>query len=198
MNPSSNPQSSILDQQSSILDQVLEQPVGNSEENVVLLPFTEPGAMFYMEREVNLKFNFIPGKTRCGSQANNDVKLRIRIASGTRDSLGFVFDNAILTRLETALNGAHMSTSCEDLAIFAATMIKDNSRTPLKWISVGVESDFPGIIAFTWRDKEEMPSVKLLKEVCETEASAIKKSGGTVFRIERQHDASPLLKGCKR
>ena len=183
-------------QSNSILDTVLEQPVG-SDDNVALLPFTED-AVFYMEREIDLKFNFLDNKTRCGSQTNNDVKLKIRIASGTRDSLGFVFDNAILTKLHTALNGATMTTSCEELAIFAATMVKDNSRTPLKWISVAVISDFPGAIAFTWKEREEMPSVKLLKYICETEADKLRSAGGTVYKIERQNDASPLFRRCGR
>ena len=189
-------QTSATNQSNSILDTVLEQPVG-SDDNVALLPFTED-AVFYMEREIDLKFNFLDNKTRCGSQTNNDVKLKIRIASGTRDSLGFVFDNAILTKLHTALNGATMTTSCEELAIFAATMVKDNSRTPLKWISVAVISDFPGAIAFTWKEREEMPSVKLLKYICETESDKLRSAGGTVYKIERQTDASPLFRRCGR
>jgi hypothetical protein len=179
----------------SILEQVLEQPIGNENE-VELLPFGE-SQTFYMEREIDLKFQFIENKTRCGSQTNNQVKLIIRLASGTRDSLGFVFDNAVLSKLETALNGATMTTSCEELCIFAATMVKDNSRTPLKWISVAAITDFPGMISFTWKEREEMPSVKLLKYICDVEAAAIKRGGGTAYKIERQTDASPLLRGCR-
>jgi len=180
----------------SILEQVLEQPIG-TEENVELLPFGE-SQTFYMEREIDLKFQFLPDKVRCGSQSNNDVKLKIRIASGTRDSLGFVFDNAVLSKLQTALNNATMTTSCEELCIFAATMVKDNSRTPLKWISVAAITDFPGMISFTWKEREEMPSVKLLKYICDVEAEQIRRGGGTAYKIERQTDASPLLRGCGR
>jgi len=172
----------------SILEQVLEQPTGNKDE-VELLPFGE-SQTFYMEREIDLKFQFIENKTRCGSQSNNDVKLKIRIASGTRDSLGFVFDNAVLSKLQTALNNATMTTSCEELCIFAATMIRDNARTPLKWISVAAITDFPGMISFTWKEREEMPSVKLIKSQIENKR--------VEYKIERQNDASPLLRGCGR
>jgi len=177
-----------------LLEQILDAP---PEEKIALAPFSE-SEMFYLEREIDLTFNFLENKTRCGSQSNSNVKLKIRVASSTRDSLGFVFDNAVLSKLHTALNGSTMTTSCEELTIFAATMIKDNARTPLKWISVAAITDFPGMIAFTWKENQEMPSVKLMKMICEVDAAAIRRNGGTAYKIERQTDASPLLKGCRR
>lgn len=177
---------------SSLLEQILEQP---TEQPEVLLPFGSPTETFYIEREIDLQFNFLENKTRCGSENNSNVKLRVRAASNVRDSQGFVFDNAILTKIQKSLNGANMSVSCEDLAIFTATAIRDQSRTPLKWISVAVESDFPGQITFNWKDKEEMPSVRLMKIICETEAQTITRNGGTAYKIER-NEAAPLFRGC--
>jgi hypothetical protein len=65
-------------------------------------------------------------------------------------------------------------------------------------MSVAAITDFPGMIAFTWIENQEMPSVKLMKMICEVDANKLRKGGGTVYKIERQTDASPLLKGCRR
>ncbi len=175
--------------QNSILEQVLEQPVGNKE-NTPLEPFfAETRATFFLERAVEIDMRFIPGRTRCGSDSNNHVTVRVRVASDVRDANGFVFDNSLLTQIKHALESAAISTSCEDLAIFVASTIHMKATVPLKWISVAVDSDFEGAIGFTWRENDCMPRARLFKLGTEAEAQRS-------YEIRRQLEADLHITSC--